>query len=52
MGAIISTTAMLRRVSTDDNAIIACAIHKISAKYGLTADRGYTVTDPNLDELF
>ena len=27
-------------------------IRKVSAEYGLTADKGYTVADPNLDELF
>lgn len=24
----------------------------VSAEYGLTADKGYTVADPNLDELY
>ncbi len=27
-------------------------IRQVSAEYGLTADKGYTVADPNLDELY
>ena len=42
----------LRRITLDDNAAIARVIREVSAEYGLTADKGYTVADPNLDELF
>ena len=35
-----------------DNPAIAAVIRTVSAEYGLTADKGYTVADPNLDELF
>ena len=42
----------LRRISADDNAAIANVIRQVSAEHGLTADKGYTVADPNLDELF
>lgn len=42
----------LRRISASDNAAIASVIRRVSAEYGLTADKGYTVADPNLDELF
>ena len=42
----------LRRITADDNAAIARVIRQVSAEYGLTADKGYTVADPNLDELF
>ena len=52
MSAITSVAATLRRISADDNAAIARVIRKVSAEYGLTADKGYTVADPNLDELY
>ena len=42
----------LRRISASDNPAIAAVIRTVSAEYGLTADKGYTVADPNLDELF
>jgi putative acetyltransferase len=42
----------LRRISANDNPAIASVIRTVSAEYGLTADKGYTVADPNLDELF
>ncbi|MEW7312405.1 GNAT family N-acetyltransferase [Buttiauxella gaviniae] len=42
----------LRRITERDNAAIARVIREVSAEYGLTADKGYTVADPNLDELF
>lgn len=45
-------TFTLRRISAHDNAAIAAVIRQVSAEYGLTADKGYTVADPNLDELF
>ncbi|SUH68022.1 acetyltransferase [Salmonella enterica subsp. enterica serovar Madelia] len=40
------------RITTADNAAIARVIRQVSAEYGLTADKGYTVADPNLDELY
>jgi N-acetylglutamate synthase and related acetyltransferases len=42
----------LRRIIAQDNPTIALVIRQVSAEYGLTADKGYTVADPNLDELF
>lgn len=42
----------LRKLSAPDNAAIASVIRQVSAEYGLTADKGYTVADPNLDELY
>lgn len=42
----------LRRITLDDNAAVARVIREVSAEYGLTADKGYTVADPNLDELY
>lgn len=45
-------TLQLRRLSMEDNAAIASVIRQVSAEYGLTADKGYTVADPNLDELY
>ena len=42
----------LRRLTANDNQAIAAIIRQVSAEYGLTADKGYTVADPNLDELY
>ncbi|MTH47871.1 GNAT family N-acetyltransferase [Intestinirhabdus alba] len=50
MSAVESLT--LRRLTADDNQAIASVIRRVSAEYGLTADKGYTVADPNLDELY
>lgn len=35
-----------------DNPHIARVIRDVSAEFGLTADKGFTVADPNLDHLF
>lgn len=43
---------LLRRISSQDNPAIARVIRQVSAEYGLTADKGYTVADPDLDELY
>ncbi|MBB3324687.1 MULTISPECIES: GNAT family N-acetyltransferase [unclassified Atlantibacter] len=42
----------LRPIASHDNAAIASVIRTVSAEYGLTADKGYTVADPNLDSLY
>jgi putative acetyltransferase len=42
----------VRRITANDNAAIAQVIREVSAECGLTADKGYTVSDPNLDHLF
>ena len=42
----------MRRIAATDNAAIASVIRQVSAEYGLTADKGYTVADPELDELY
>lgn len=42
----------LRRLAAHDNSAIARVIRAVSAEYGLTTDKGYTVADPNLDELY
>lgn len=42
----------LRQITLPDNPAIAQVIREVSAEYGLTADKGYTVADPNLDELY
>lgn len=42
---------LVREISADDNATIAQVIRDVSAEHGLTADKGYTVSDPNLDQL-
>jgi len=43
---------LVRPITADDNAAIANVIREVSAEYGLTADKGYTVSDPNLDVLY
>lgn len=52
MNIVLSPTLALRRITEPDNRAIAAVIRQVSAEYGLTADKGYTVADPNLDELF
>jgi putative acetyltransferase len=42
----------VRPISAADNPHIAQVIRTVSAEFGLTADKGYTVSDPNLDRLF
>ena len=39
-------------LQAEDNAAIAAVIRAVSAEYGLTADRGFSVADPQLDDLF
>lgn len=46
------TSLRVRPVSAADNPHIAQVIRTVSAEFGLTADKGYTVSDPNLDRLF
>lgn len=50
--APVDVKLQLRRIAAEDNSAIARVIRQVSAEYGLTADKGYTVADPNLDELF
>lgn len=42
----------LRPLQENDNPAIARVIRDVSAEFGLTADKGYTVADPNLDALY
>lgn len=42
----------VRPIALQDNPLIAQVIRTVSAEFGLTADKGYTVSDPNLDRLF
>ena len=41
----------IRPIAPQDNAAIAAVVRSVSAEYGLTADKGYGVADPNLDHL-
>jgi len=50
--APVDVKLQLRRIAAEDNSAIARVIRQVSAEYGLTADKGYTVADPNLDELY
>ncbi|MGK9173763.1 GNAT family N-acetyltransferase [Yokenella regensburgei] len=52
MNVVAKQCVTLRPIRACDNAVIAAVIRQVSAEYGLTADKGYTVADPNLDELY
>ncbi|HCZ9306980.1 bifunctional helix-turn-helix transcriptional regulator/GNAT family N-acetyltransferase [Vibrio diabolicus] len=43
---------VLRPLAKADNPQVADVIRKVSAEYGLTADRGYGVADPTLDDMY
>ncbi|MGL4615779.1 MAG: bifunctional helix-turn-helix transcriptional regulator/GNAT family N-acetyltransferase [Shewanella sp.] len=42
---------LIRQATPEDDAAIAHVIRAVSAEYGLTADKGYSVADPTLDCL-
>ncbi|MGV3001225.1 GNAT family N-acetyltransferase [Vibrio sp. E150_018] len=42
----------IRPIEPQDNPHIAQVIRDVSAEFGLTADKGYSVADPTLDTLF
>ncbi|NMP28671.1 GNAT family N-acetyltransferase [Rahnella sp. SAP-1] len=48
----IQQQVQVRLITAADNAAIAQVIRQVSAEFGLTADKGYTVADPNLDHLY
>ena len=52
MNTSVPAATLLRRITAADNPAIALVILQGSAEYGLTADKVYTVSDPNLDELY
>ncbi|MGL4723290.1 MAG: GNAT family N-acetyltransferase [Scandinavium sp.] len=52
MNVMTHAAVTLRRIAEKDNPAVARVIRQVSAEYGLTADKGYTVADPNLDELY
>ncbi|WP_075182794.1 GNAT family N-acetyltransferase [Pantoea sp. 1.19] len=41
-----------RLLQPDDNAAVAAIIRTVSAEFGLTADKGFAVADPQLDDLY
>ncbi|NOI73030.1 bifunctional helix-turn-helix transcriptional regulator/GNAT family N-acetyltransferase [Vibrio owensii] len=43
---------VLRPLTKADNSQVAEVIRKVSAEYGLTADKGYGVADPTLDDMY
>ncbi|WP_375751455.1 GNAT family N-acetyltransferase [Vibrio sp. HN007] len=45
------TAFHFRSITPNDNSGIASVIRQVSAEYGLTADKGYSVADPTLDTL-
>lgn len=48
-----STDAIrVRPIMPADNSAIAQVIRRVSAEFDLTANKGYTVSDPNLDHLY
>lgn len=42
----------VRSITPEDNPHIARVIRHVSAEYGLTPDKGYSVADPTLDALY
>lgn len=52
MTTALPLSLRMRPITAQDNAAIAAVIRRVSAEFGLTADKGYTVSDPNLDNLF
>ncbi|QPI42658.1 MULTISPECIES: GNAT family N-acetyltransferase [Pectobacterium] len=52
MTTATSAKLQVRPITAHDDAAIARVIRQVSAEFGLTADKGYTVSDPNLDALF
>ena len=44
-------TYRLLTLTGDYDAALAAVIREVSAEYGLTADKGYSVADPQLDSL-
>lgn len=45
-------TVQIRPMVAADNAAVAAVIRQVSSEYGLTADRGFGVADPHLDNLY
>lgn len=41
----------IRQLNPLDNTAVAAVIRRVSAEYGLTADKGYGVADPTLDTM-
>ncbi|KJF98503.1 acetyltransferase [Photobacterium leiognathi] len=41
----------IRAITPLDNAAVAALIRRVSAEYGLTLDKGFSVADPHLDDL-
>lgn len=52
MTTVLPLNLQVRPITAADNPLIARVIRDVSAEFGLTADKGYTVSDPNLDRLF
>lgn len=52
MTAATPLNLRVRPVTQEDNLSIAGVIRAVSAEFGLTADKGFTVADPNLEHLF
>ena len=52
MTIFTNTSLQIRPMQHADNPHIARVIRDVSAEFGLTADKGFTVADPNLDHLF
>lgn len=48
----LPTRLRVRPIQAADNPLIAQVIRDVSAEFGLTADKGFTVSDPDLDRLF
>ncbi|AXF78322.1 GNAT family N-acetyltransferase [Erwinia tracheiphila] len=52
MTSTASMEVQIRPIQPADNPFIARVIRDVSSEFGLSADKGFTVADPNLDRLF
>ncbi|WP_145592237.1 GNAT family N-acetyltransferase [Yersinia bercovieri] len=52
MTTATSIHLLVRPILAADNLAIANVIRDVSVEFGLSADKGYTVSDPNLDHLY
>nr|WP_188920021.1 GNAT family N-acetyltransferase [Shewanella gelidii] len=49
---MLANNIAIRPITEADNPVLAQIIRAVSAEYGLTPDRGFSVADPTLDALY
>ena len=52
MNNIAPQSPVMRRLTQQDNPAIARVIRQVSAEYGLTADKGYTVVNATMFDRY